>query len=168
MSTPMMRLYIRSDVAMIKGPGYKSVLGDRLVPGLSNMKEDGGVTVGGVHYRTREGAYQALRSDDRDFRTALSTCSGYEAKQYAKAHRDMQYLNDDISRYRVMKDVIVAAYKENMLFKTVLDSTAPHMVVEIGRYDQLWGVIPVNGGGSLEGCNYLGRLMTGVREGLVR
>ena len=116
----------------------------------------------GILYPTVEHAYQAAKTDDREWRLRISKCATPgQAKRLGRSAplRDGWYLD----RYRVMSALVEKKFIGYRHLADLLVATGNEQIVEGNTWgDTYWGVC--NGVGE----NALGRILMSLRERLQR
>ena len=76
----------------------------------------------------------------------------------------MKGLRSDWDTYRLeaMKKGIKAKFDKNLVLKTKLIVTYPHLLVEHSPYDKFWG------DGHSDGLNWLGKLLVELRDSYIQ
>lgn len=138
--------------------------------GLSNMAAGFPITLYGIRCRTSEHLYQALKFPEHPEiqLEILEVPSPMGAKMLAKRYRQLIRPDWEEIKFAVMAYCVRAKLKSNFqLFGDLLRSTGNADIVEISpKHDTYWGCVPV--GELLVGNNYLGVLLTELRNDMVR
>jgi len=134
--------------------------------GLSNMAGGYPIQLGEFTIRTSEHLYQAMRYPDHpDVQLAIiDIASPLRAKQYA--HQNLHLGRPDW--YEIKSDVMAWCLELkacNVSFRTLLETTGKHDIVEASPNDNYWGAVPA-GDGMRIGWNTLGRLLWLLRRRL--
>jgi ribA/ribD-fused uncharacterized protein len=133
---------------------------------LSNMAGGFPLVVNGVHIRTSEALYQALRFPDHPDiqQKIIDEKSPMSAKMVAKAHIAKTRDRWDLLREMFMGYCILLKLLQNReTFGKVLVGTGSKQIVEKSRKDPFWGAVPREDG-LLEGQNVLGNFLTKLRD----
>jgi ribA/ribD-fused uncharacterized protein len=138
--------------------------------GLSNMAAGYPITLYGVRCRTSEHLYQALKFPDHPEvqLEIMGNPSPMGAKMVAKRYRQLIRPDWEEIKLQVMVYCVLAKLKANFKrFGDLLLSTGSADIVEISsKHDTYWGCVP--DGEFLVGHNYLGVLLTELRDKLIR
>lgn len=154
-----MRIYLASEVA-----GFKFT---RAPMGPFSNMAPGAFDVNGIHFRTSEHYYQAMKFPDRpDWQQkVIDAPSAKDSKKVAWACGKPRKDWDELEVLgNVMRHAVRLKYAFNRdLMNAQYALAAGRMIVEISDRDDLWGAIP-QAGGKLVGRNLLGRIHLELRK----
>jgi ribA/ribD-fused uncharacterized protein len=139
--------------------------------GLSNMRNDFPLVVGGVRVRSSEALYQAMRFSHRpDWqREVLDAPHAIKAKMKSKkegrrrtgSRPDWEQVQEGVMGW-VLRVKLACHLRK---FGRLLKATRDRLIVERSRKDRYWGAV-LETDGVLRGENRLGRLLMGLRKEL--
>lgn len=137
---------------------------------LSNMTFGFPLKVNGIHFQGPEGAYQALKhpGNVRHQTRIAQQRSGMEAKKVAYQNPNIRPDWEEVKIDAMAYTLALKLKTHPERFGRALEETGGRPIVEKSRRDDFWGARPSQDETALRGQNVLGKLLTGLRDALLR
>jgi ribA/ribD-fused uncharacterized protein len=138
--------------------------------GLSNMAAGYSLFVNEINIANAELLYQSCRFPlfPKIQKDIITIESPMEAKAIARKYHNYSRQDWDLVKVDVMRWCLKVKLAQNYnTFSTLLKNTGNKPIVEYSNKDPFWGAMPTEKG-ILAGKNVLGRLLTEIRETIVK
>ena len=119
----------------------------------------------GLHYATVEHAFVAAKSTEFFFRKLIATLPAEKAGLAKRRGRAIRLRKGwDDMKIDIMFDLLCTKFKQEPLKKMILETGDAKLIEGNWWHDNIWGDCKCEKCESIEGQNWLGRLLTEVRR----